>query len=662
MLLRPGEVVTRKELQQALWPADTFVEFDQGLNTAIRKIRQALGDSAENPRFVETIPRKGYRFIAPVGDSTTVALESIRFGRRPSLSVTAAGVLVLVVTTIGWLVSRSLTRDTFPPKVVPLTTYPGFELSPSFSPDGSEIAFSWGRDHNSNYDIYIKQFGVERPFQLTKHPAHEFSPAWSPKGPDIAFLRLLDSRVQLLLIPQRGGPEELLAEFYGAGEVSQLQALLRWTPNGEWLVTAGMSTEVEPSSIYLVSASTREKRQLTWPGKGQADKSPAVSPDGRLLAFSRASANHRSELHLLHLSADMRPIGSAIKLPSADKENHHPAWTADGNEIIFAAGSFWNESLWRMKPSPSARPRWIGVSGGSNRQPTISRSGNRLAFARVQGNRDVWRVSLSPKSGKAPSKDRFLSSSQDEDNPDYSPTGERIAFISERSGSPEIWLCNADGAQPIPLTSFEGPKVTWPKWSPTGEAIVFYSEIDGNPEVYTIDVQTRVIKRLTSHPAWDGNPQWSRDGRWIYFRSNREGAFGSWKVPAEGGDAVLMSGPSSIEVPIESPDGEYLYFLRKDTAWRVPAEGGEEVLVAEHVFHRGSLAVFDDGVYFVGSADEEGTHPIRFKDFVTGRVETLARTDGEAFWVLTVSPDRGTLLYTEMSEAGGDLMLIEDFR
>jgi hypothetical protein len=123
-----------------------------------------------------------------------------------------------------------------------------------------------------------------------------------------------------------------------------------------------------------------------------------------------------------------------------------------------------------------------------------------------------------------------------------------------------------------------------------------------------------------------------------------------------------MSGPSSIEVPIESPDGEYLYFLRKDTAWRVPAEGGEEVLVAEHVFHRGSLAVFDDGVYFVGSADEEGTHPIRFKDFVTGRVETLARTDGEAFWVLTVSPDRGTLLYTEMSEAGGDLMLIEDFR
>src|SRR5215472_10134405 len=82
LLNRPGEVITREELQQALWPADTFVEFDQGLNTAIKKIRVALGDSAENPRFVETIPRKGYRFIAPVQGYAAPSVVAPRTGRR----------------------------------------------------------------------------------------------------------------------------------------------------------------------------------------------------------------------------------------------------------------------------------------------------------------------------------------------------------------------------------------------------------------------------------------------------------------------------------------------------------------------------------------------------------------------------------------------------
>ena len=419
----------------------------------------------------------------------------------------------------------------------------------------------------------------------------------------IAFLRSLPpAKIQVLLMPQRGGPEEVLTEFFGrASAAAVLGARLTWTPGGEWLVTEGRNDERQPSSLFLVSTSTGEKRQLTWPEKTQRDTSPAVSPDGRSLVFARKDAVHRSELYLVPLSGDMTPRGSPIKLPSADLENHHPAWTADGKEIVFAAGKIWNDSLWRMQPLPSGTPRWLGITGGANRQPAISRAGNRLAFTKLRGNQNIWQLNLASGDGGTLTPVPFVRSTHDDSVPDYSPNGERIAFGSNRSGSPEIWLCNADGSQPVPLTSFRGPKVVSPRWSPNGEQIAFSSEADGNLEMYTISVKGRTRKRLTTHPAWDGNAHWSRDGKWIYFVSDRSGTLGAWKMPAEGGDALPLSGPlSNVRydgTPIESPDGKYLYFLRDDSAWRIPVEGGEAVPIVEELFSRGRLAVFEDGLY-----------------------------------------------------------------
>jgi DNA-binding winged helix-turn-helix (wHTH) protein len=150
LLRHPGEIVAREELQRALWPADTFVEFEHGVNTAIKKLRQALGDSADNPRFIETLPRKGYRFIAPVGDLATPAPtpvpapmpdQPVRLRRWWWL---ASAVLVVVAAGCAlWLLNKSGKSTAAVPVPVPLTTYPGRELWPSFSPEGDRVAFSW---------------------------------------------------------------------------------------------------------------------------------------------------------------------------------------------------------------------------------------------------------------------------------------------------------------------------------------------------------------------------------------------------------------------------------------------------------------------------------------------------------------------------------------
>ena len=175
LLGRPGEIVTREELQQALWPADTFVEFDHGLNTAIKKVRQAIGDSADSPRFIETIPRKGYRFIAPVSGS---ALPSPVPQRRHGLFwVGVAVAFALGAGTAVWVFDRS---DTTPaPAPIPLTTVPGFEWSPSFSPDGNQVAYTRHGDffHADIFlgpgDIYVELIGASQPLRLTNDPAND---------------------------------------------------------------------------------------------------------------------------------------------------------------------------------------------------------------------------------------------------------------------------------------------------------------------------------------------------------------------------------------------------------------------------------------------------------------------------------------------------------
>ena len=165
LLERPGELVTREVLRQRLWPGDTFVDFEQGVNAAVKRLRETLADSAESPRFVETLPRRGYRFIAPVerDDRDRLGLPpdqraSLAGNLAPSAGVEkppgaarrgrhaliAAGVIALVFLTIAaWLRRASPETPVAPLRLVALTTLTGSEHGPTFSPDGSQVAFAW---------------------------------------------------------------------------------------------------------------------------------------------------------------------------------------------------------------------------------------------------------------------------------------------------------------------------------------------------------------------------------------------------------------------------------------------------------------------------------------------------------------------------------------
>jgi DNA-binding winged helix-turn-helix (wHTH) protein len=312
LLEHPGEVVTREQLQQKLWSSDTFVDFDNSLNKAINRIREVLGDSADNPRFVETLARRGYRFIALVepadgrtageplppppsitGNYQTLTAETQSLpqrGRPPGhqrlyrwigLGVCLVLIAVGVTFYLRWH-SASLSQST--PRIVPLTTYPGWEKFPALSPDGNQVAFSWSGEKNDNRDIYLRLIGEDSLFRLTDNPAPEFYPAWSPDGRRIAFVRVSESQAEVLVVPSLGGAERRICSLAPQG---RNPFGISWSPDGKSLAV-GLALATAP--ILLVSAETGEKTNLYALPEGFRDSRPSFSPNGDSLAFVRTVA------------------------------------------------------------------------------------------------------------------------------------------------------------------------------------------------------------------------------------------------------------------------------------------------------------------------------------------------------------------------------------
>jgi Tol biopolymer transport system component len=245
----------------------------------------------------------------------------------------------------------------------------------------------------------------------------------------------------------------------------------------------------------------------------------------------------------------------------------------------------------------------------------------------------------------------------------FSPDGRRVAFISDRGGTSEIWLADPDGANAVQLTSMDAPAIDSPKWSPDGQTIAFDSNPEGRRDIYLVAASGGKPRRLTSHPAVDIIPSFSRDGKWIYFCSTRTGERQIWKMPAGGGDAVQVTNNVGWAA-FESSDGAYIYYTQTSgpepsALWRLPASGGEPVKVLDGVIMR-AFAVLQKGIYYIDRAGRESR--LQYFDFATSKSVVVARDLGEVRTYLTASPDGRTILYTRIDSSIDDLMLVENFR
>ena len=591
-----------------------------------------------------------------------------RARRRRLAWVAAAAVVVLMIAGAAfWNFLPTTEAPLEPMRPVPLTTYPGFDTVGSFSPDGSQVVFGWNGEKQDNSDIYVKVVGQDPPLRLTTDPAMDASAAWSPDGRWIAFLRghpPAGKKMGLYLISPLGGRERKLAETRVPFTYS-MGTCLAWSPDSTWLAVCDWA-EDSPGrlSVFLLSVDSGERRRLTWPPEDSilGDVLPAFSPDGSTLAFSRYGSGIKTDLYLLDLDEELNPRGEPRRrtfmeqLAGATPQS----FTSDGRDIVFWAGPFGTSSLWRVPVSGTASPERLPF--GENRLwPHLSRQGNRLAYTVPNWNANIYRLNLPVADGLTGTAVKLIASSRWDQGPRYSPDGNRIAFVSHRSGASEIWTCDSDGSNPVQLTSL-GAQTGYPRWAPDGKSTGFSSDAEGHFDVYVVDAEGGAPRRLTSDPSMESAPSWSRNGEWIYFTSNRNGNYQLFKMPAGGGPAQLVT--AGRPPRMESPDGKWFYFARgaNHSVWRMPVEGGSEEeaeLVLEST-HEGSYEVVEDGVYFVPPSNGND-FSLHFLRFATGAVEPIHEFERQPAG-LSVAPDGRSILFGQVEPMEADLMLVENFR
>jgi Tol biopolymer transport system component len=280
----------------------------------------------------------------------------------------------------------------------------------------------------------------------------------------------------------------------------------------------------------------------------------------------------------------------------------------------------------------------------------------------------IWRIPGRHSSAANRKPERLIASRWNDQQPAYSPDGHRIAFSSDRTGFWSVWVGDEDGRDPIQLTTFDASiQIMGTPWSPDGRRLVFVSLASGNWDLYLVDSEGGKPRRLTHEPTSDMSGSFSRDGRFIYFTSDRGGRNQIWKMSVDGGAAVQVTRGDGFYVQ-ESWDARSVYYSMDREIWRVPVEGGEGSPVLR-VREGGYISGWDVsrfGIYHATSRwsvamNEEFT--VQFLDFETGRTEMLFRTQGPfEHSTLRVSPDEKWILYSERPVPQSDLMLIENFR
>ncbi len=648
---RPNEVAVKEKIIESVWEG-AFVT-DEVLTNAIFELRKALGDDAKEPRFIQTVPRKGYRLLAPV--------ETVADTRRRLRRAWLALVSIAIAGAAGVYFIRNET-PALEIRSVPLTGFAGAEEWPALSPDGDRIAFVWDSGNPGPHkSLHVQMMGVGDPLRLTDSVLHEFSPVWSPDGREIAFLRETEvgasKESDIFIIPALGGVARRLAtiravDVPGGGQ----NPGMAWSPDGRFLAVVDQEPAEEPQAIFLLSLESGEKRRVTSPVNAR-DTQPAFSPDGRTLAFARWVGITQNQIYLQDLDG-----GEPRLLATDEGWITDLDWTADASAIVFVSAS---------EKEAGTRLSRVSTSGGlPERLPfgemahtlSISRRGDRLVHDRRSWfNFDIWRID-GPAAKEPGSPTRLIASSRFDWDQEYSPDGTKIAFASERSGSNNIWVCESDGTGCRQLTDME--RAADPGWSPDGTRLLFRGRRGSEARLYVADSGNGISRPIPGADSKDSRARWSHDGRWIYFASDRTGESQIWKMPAEGGKATQITRDGGYD-PRESQDGRFLYYFHQpgNSIRRVSVIGGEEIPVLQG---RETISLLWDVwdahiIYATVDPDDPRLH-IEVLDLETGEGKRTFSLTEDLSAGMTVSPDGRWVLVSKAEPAASDIMLVEGFR
>jgi Tol biopolymer transport system component len=637
-------------------------KLDGVVRTEARRLRSKLqeyycGSGAADPVRID-LPKGAYipvfiRTEAPPSELPPVA--ALPAQRRPArwwwlLPVTG------VIATSAWLLGTKLPP---PAPGVPrqLTSGSGYSRTPTFSLDGSQLAYSADLESQSHIFVRPVEGGAAR--QMTFGTVCDYEPAWSPDGSQVAFVRQLAKTYQIRRVNLRTGGEQFVAEI-------AFRAHLDWSPDGAWIATCDRATATAPVSIVAIAiANGARKALISPPAQGAGDIYPAYSPDGKQLAFIRRVDSANGDIYLTDLGSAVPP--RQLTFDHGRVEGF--SWSPSGDSLVASLQPHnAARSLWRVSLRGGAREH-IAEAGVEPMYPAIARKGNRLAWVVTASDTDIWRAPLGGTEGRTESETVVVRSPRRDANPNVSPDGKLLAFRSGRTGFEEIWIADAGGGSPRQVTSFQGAVTSSPRWSPDSKELVFDSRAEGTAHMYRVKASGGSPARLTSGRENEEMPSWSHDGQSIYFGSNRSGQWQVWRLRLATGvlDQVSWAGGGA---PLETPDGRYLYYSRgagQAGLARIPTAGGPEEIVLPDLKPEmwGNWAPGNHGVYYVEWSRGNSPSSIAYRDPTDPAPRTIRTlTKQPIYWDagLALAPDESAIYYTQFVTGTSEIFVLAPFR
>lgn len=518
LLKTPGELVTREQLREQIWGEGTFVDFEHGLNAAMNKLRRALSDSAENPRYIETMPGRGYRFVGTLdsGDVGPLARSETREEHPPRWRSVALWerltwtVAALVCLGVG-LRFHSAPAGLPDWKLTRITADAGMSGFPALSPDGKLIAYSSDRGLNGEQDLYVRQVAGGQPVRLTFDGAGNTAPDFSPDGARIAFQSNRNGG-GIYEVPALGGKTRLVAR----GGLNP-----KYSPDGSqvayWVGTAAVNSAVPGSgAVWLVPMTGSGPRRIG--GQFSAARQPIWLPDGKHLlvlgytsprayenwaidwwtAPTDGDAVIRTGVYDALVRVGLQPEVSIGRPGVRHTVMPPPAcWLATTNSVVFSAGGGEQKDLWEIGVSPrtgkvSGVPRRLTTGTLRESYPSCTPTGT-LAFNSVDTKRDVWLLPFDFERGTSKGTlERVTMGPASREHASLANNGGFLAFASDQSGQTNVWvrdlgtgeespLASSTLEQHYPVTNAAGDKIAFSVFEKDNRA-VYVSAPGGPPE------------------------------------------------------------------------------------------------------------------------------------------------------------------------------------
>lgn len=662
LLEHPGQVVSREDLRRKIWPNESFGDFDHAVNMAVGKLRAALGDSADTPLVIETLHRRGYRFIAPVSasplgwQSTNGVATPEQKPKRPTwtsvLALTVAGV-ALLGTGLG--IRRFFSRPD-PPNMLTMEiqrlTNNGAASSAAISPDGKFVAYVLTSGEKQS--LRLRQVATLKDVELLAPAAVDFhrgGMAFSPDGTYLYFVRSDEKNIffkYLYRISVLGGPEKIL--------IKDVDSPPSFSPDGhqfsfERSLPAQNSTNIliadEDGSGEHVAGTIQDTNPSYNPGT-------AWSPDGRTIAVP-----------VFHVSTDPRYAMYSIGVKDGKTRELYsrtagligrPIWVRDGKSLLVPLGEQMSPKfqLWDISYPEGQAARVSNDLTNYEFRIDMAADGKTMAVAAKTWLSNVWVASANQLSAAR----RITSGETPLFDGQELPDGKIVADDLEH----HLWVINAEGSDRERVLAKEAP--LW--FGICGQQIVFL-RFDNPVSLMRSDLDGANLAVIFRGDVFD--PSCSRDGAFVYY-VNWEAPEKVWRVPIKGGAPQAISdvaGEGSLSELSVSPDGKlltYIYGTTKPMAWNlsvVRTEGGP--LVQHFVLPGGSTEPrwSPDGKRLQYLVTREGVTNLWEQPLAGGKPRQLTNFSSGQIWDYSWSWDQRRLFLSRGS-VSSDVVIMRDVK